>query len=80
MAKCFQLVGQGVPVRTSDEDAFQIVDRDHDGQYCSKKLWRDWYAPSETFPGGRTPARGRLGPTGVISTVDSFQRHDQHKR
>jgi hypothetical protein len=41
--KCIQLVGQGVPVRVSDEEAFQIVVRDGDGQYCSKSFWREWY-------------------------------------
>ncbi len=57
MAKCIQLVGQGVPTRVTDAEAFQIVEREGDGQYCSKKFWRDWYAPSETFPDGRTPSR-----------------------
>lgn len=57
MAKCIQLVGQGVPVRMTDDEAFQIVDREKDGQYCSKNLWREWYAPSKTFPEGREPAR-----------------------
>jgi hypothetical protein len=39
MAKCVRVVGQGVPVRMSDEDAFQVVERDHDGEYCSKNVW-----------------------------------------
>lgn len=43
MAKCIQVVGQGVPVRLSDEDAFQVVERDHDGQYCSKNFFKKWY-------------------------------------
>jgi hypothetical protein len=43
MAKCVQVVGQGVPSRLSDDDAFQIVERDHDGQYCSKAIWRNFY-------------------------------------
>lgn len=42
MAKCVQIVGQGIPVRLNDEDAFQIVERDKDGQYCSKRFWKDW--------------------------------------
>lgn len=80
MAKCIRVVGQGVPVRMSDEDAFQLVVRDGDGQYCSKKLWREWYAPSPTFPGGRTPARVKLGPTGLLSDVLTLARRDQHAR
>lgn len=57
MAKCIQVVGQGVPSRCTDDEAFQIVERDGDGQYCSKSLWRKWYAPSPTFPEGREPHR-----------------------
>jgi hypothetical protein len=41
--KCVQIVGQGVSCRMSDDDAFQIVDRDHDGQYCPKTLWKNHY-------------------------------------
>ena len=50
MAKCLQVVGQGVPVRMSDDDAFQVVEREHDGQYCPKKLWREFYIPHDGFP------------------------------
>lgn len=38
MAKCIRVVGQGVPVRMSDADAFQIVERDKDGEYCPKSV------------------------------------------
>lgn len=79
MAKCFQVVGQGVPVRMSDDDAFQIVDRDKDGQYCSKKFWREWYAPSPTFPEGRTPALAKLRGT-TITAVETLARNLQFKR
>lgn len=41
--KCIQLVGQGVPVRLSDKDARQIVVLDHDGAYCPKHIWKQWY-------------------------------------
>lgn len=41
--KCIQLVGQGVPVRVTDEDAHQIVKLDHDGDYCAKRIWKRWY-------------------------------------
>lgn len=40
MAKCIRIVGQGVPVRMSDADAFQVVVRDKDGEYCSKNFWK----------------------------------------
>ena len=76
MAKCFQVVGQGVPVRMSDEDAFQIVDRDKDGQYCSKKLWREWYAPIP--PADRTGLAKLVGTK--ITRVDSLARNLQFKR
>jgi hypothetical protein len=29
--KCIRIVGQGVPIRAPDADAFQIIVRDHDG-------------------------------------------------
>ena len=51
MAKCIRVVGQGVPVRMSDVDAFQVVERDHDGEYCSKKFWKDWFvSPAVGLP------------------------------
>lgn len=43
MAKCIRVVGQGIPVRMSDDDAFQIVVRDHDGDYCPKRVWKEYY-------------------------------------
>jgi hypothetical protein len=45
--KCIQVVGQGVPVRLSDADAYQIVVRDHDGDYCPKHVWKQWYDRQE---------------------------------
>jgi hypothetical protein len=68
MAKCIRIVGQGVPVRMSDEDAFQVVERDHDGEYCSKAVWRS--------EGARIKARlvGRQ-----ISAVETLGRNLQHK-
>jgi hypothetical protein len=44
MAKCIRIVGQGVPIRTTDDEAFQIVERNKDGEYCSKSFWREWHA------------------------------------
>lgn len=41
--KCIQVVGQGVPVRVSNEDAHQIVAVDRDGSYCPKHIWKQWY-------------------------------------
>lgn len=57
--KCIRAVGQGVPVRMSDDDAFQIVERDRDGEYCSKNFYKKWYAGTDT-----PPARVRLLPNG----------------
>jgi hypothetical protein len=81
MAKCIQVVGQGIPVRMSDDDAFQVVERDHDGQYCSKNVWRDWYAEAgdlglRKLAFGDNPGDGR---TKLVETK-TLQRQDQHKR
>ena len=78
MAKCFQVVGQGVPVRMSDADAFQVVERDDDGQYCPKSVWK------KERDGDYRKNRGdsclyKL-VNGESSMVPSLQRHDQHKR
>lgn len=40
--KTVRVVGQGVPVRLSNEEAFQVVERDKDGEYCSKSFYKDW--------------------------------------
>lgn len=40
--KCVRIVGQGVPIRLSDDDAHQIVARDLDGEYCPKDVWKDF--------------------------------------
>jgi hypothetical protein len=53
----------------SDEDAFQLVERDKDGEYCSKKFWRDWYADSDS-----KPARCLISSTGrIVSLPDGEQ-------
>lgn len=78
MAKCFQVVGQGVPVRMSDANAFQIVDRDKDGQYCSKKLWKEHRDGDYCVSEGDNGLRKLVGST--ISKTGTLQRHDQHKR
>lgn len=41
--KCVQIVGQGLPVRMSDEDARTIVVVDHDGEYCPKRVWKQFH-------------------------------------
>lgn len=69
MAKCIQVVGQGIPVRMSDEDAFQVVVRDHDGEYCPKSVWRSTEA--------KLIAR-LVGDK--ISATRTLARHDQHGR
>lgn len=69
MAKCVQIVGQGIPARVSDEDAFQIVDRDHDGQYCPKSVWR----------GSTEPLRAKLVGNKITATP-TLARNLQHSR
>lgn len=48
MSKCIRVVGQGVPVRMSDEKARVWVEVDHDGEYCGKEFWKQWYAAHGT--------------------------------
>jgi hypothetical protein len=58
----------------SDEDAFQIVDRDRDGQYCPKKLWREWHAAAADQT-GLAKLRGT-----AITRVETLARNLQFKR
>jgi hypothetical protein len=51
----------------SDDDAFQVVERDHDGEYCSKQFWRDWYM-------GNDPLRARL-VRGKVTKVEDLHVH-----
>lgn len=46
--KCVRVVGQGVPVRMPSEYAYTLVEKDHDGEYCTKKFWRDWHRKAGT--------------------------------
>ena len=78
MAKCFQVVGQGVPVRMSDADAFQVADRDHDGQYCPKSVWRAERASAYRVERGDNCLRKLVG--NKITPTASLQRNLQHKR
>ena len=82
MAKCIRVI-EGFPVRMSDEDAFQVVVRDGDGEYCSKRFWKAWYGPSAEFPDKvvHAPDCAKLaGANGnTITWVDSLH-HNQHKR
>lgn len=45
--KCVKFIGQGVPHRISDAEAFHLVVLDHDGEYCPKRVWREFYATCE---------------------------------
>lgn len=72
MAKCIRVVGQFVPVRMSDADAFQIVDRDHDGQYCPKSVWKRAYGEGERLI-ARLEGRN-------ISKTSTLARNLQHSR
>lgn len=41
--KCVRIVGQGVPLRLTDDTAFDVVHRQGDGEYCSKSFFESWY-------------------------------------
>lgn len=59
--KCVRIVGQGVPVRLSNDDAFRIVHADKAGEYCTRKFFRDWHAATGTYAGiSRLDAKGRI--------------------
>lgn len=40
--KCLRLVGQGIPIRVPDAEAKQIVEKDFDGEYCSKSFYKNY--------------------------------------
>jgi hypothetical protein len=52
----------------SDDDAFQVVERDHDGDYCSKSVWE----------GGARYAELRSGKITVVDNLD-YTRHLREK-
>lgn len=79
MAKCFQVVGQGVPVRMSDADALQIVERDQDGQYCPKSVWKRERDGDYRTEQGDT-CLYKLGANGRLVSVSTLQFNAQHKR
>ena len=80
MAKCIQVVGQGIPVRMSDTDAFQVVVRDGDGQYCPKSMWRNWYDDPVDVGGTIQPGRIAKLVGDKITEARTLQRNLQHKR
>jgi len=75
MAKCIRVVGQGVPVRLSDEDAFQVVERDRDGQYCPKHEFKRPAVEGANY----TPFIAKLDGAKFVP-VKTLQRHAQRKR
>jgi hypothetical protein len=72
MAKCVRVAGQGVPTRMSDDDAFQVVDRDRDGEYCSKTVYKEWYKDKEQL-------RSKLVGSSIVK-VESLARCLQHAK
>ncbi len=78
MAKCFRVVGQGVPVRMSDDDAFRVVVIDGDGEYCPKHVWKKERASEYRTARGDNCLRRLIGER--ISETQTLQRHDQHSR
>jgi hypothetical protein len=69
MAKCIEFK-PGWPARMSDEDAFQIVEREHKAQYCPKHVWRQ----------NESRRVMEVGTSGRIVDTPSLQQHNQHKR
>jgi len=47
---CVRVVGQGVPVRLSREDAHRLVALDHDGEYCKKSFFKQWRKDYDNHP------------------------------
>lgn len=78
MAKCFQVVGQGIPVRMSDADAFQIVDREYDGQYCPKHVWKEHRASAYNVERGSNCLHKLSGKN--IVKAETLHFNVQHKR
>jgi hypothetical protein len=62
----------------SDDDAFQVVERDHDGEYCSKNFFKKWWVPA--IEGGvREEFRAKLVGNTVTKT-ETLHRNLQFKR
>lgn len=40
--KCLRIVGQGLPVRMSDDDAARVI-AEGDGEYCAKHVWKQFH-------------------------------------
>lgn len=40
--KCVRIIGQGIPVRLKDSEAYRIVEIEKDGEYCSKSFYKRW--------------------------------------
>ena len=60
--KCVRIVGQGVPVNLSNDDAHRIVAIDYDGEYCPKSFFKKW---RKDYP--EHPARSRIDSQGRIT-------------
>jgi hypothetical protein len=58
--KCVQVVGQGIPVRLSNEDARHLVEVDHDGQYCPKSVWKQFHANNPVRPAHKLLPSGKI--------------------
>jgi hypothetical protein len=78
MAKCFRVVGQGVPVRTSDDDAHRVVVLEGDGEYCPKHVWKAERDSAYRVERGDNCLRKCVGAR--IVETDTLHRNMQHKR
>lgn len=59
--KCVQIVGQGIPGRYSNEDAHRLVAIDFDGQYCPKRVFKEYQKEHPEHPALlRINSQGRI--------------------
>ena len=59
--KCVQIVGQGIPARLSNEDAHRLVAIEHDGQYCPKRVFKEYRKAHPEHPAlSRINSQGRI--------------------
>lgn len=53
--KCIQLLGQGIPIRVTNDDADFLVRTDHDAEFCPKSVFKEY---RKAHP--EHPARSRI--------------------
>jgi hypothetical protein len=77
--KCIRLVGQGVPVRLRNAEADKIVRVDKDGEYCTKRVFKD-YGASQNAPPSTIEASERAREGAGVAVVPTAPRTRQAKK